>query len=358
MPEISLTPQTVRLFRSRFGQRVAVLHSGLTMAERADEYKRIQQGLADVVVGTRSAVFAPLEKIGLIVIDEEQEGAYASQQSPRYHARDIARARCHRHQALLLLASATPSVETFYQAQRGRIRLYTLTHRYLGNQLPKVQIVDSTQSYGFDISQELTAELLDNLKAGQQSILLLNRRGYHTAVRCNSCQEVVKCPNCSVALTYHSANHRLMCHYCGYSRDLDQDCPNCGSKLISYTGSGTQRIEDELHRLFPQAKILRMDLDTTMSRMSHETKFGEFAQGKVSNHGGDPDGCQRDSTSGCDAGGCAGSGPVDFSQDFRGCERAFSLLTQVVGRCAGRGRLPGRALIQTAVPQHPVILQA
>ena len=153
VPEISLTPQTVRLFRSRFGQRVAVLHSGLTMAERADEYRRIQQGLADVVVGTRSAVFAPLEKIGLIVIDEEQEGAYASQQSPRYHARDIARARCHRHQALLLLASATPSVETFYQAQRGRIRLYTLTHRYLGNQLPKVQIVDSTQSYGFDISQ-------------------------------------------------------------------------------------------------------------------------------------------------------------------------------------------------------------
>lgn len=316
VPEISLTPQTVRLFRSRFGQRVAVLHSGLTMAERADEYRRIQQGLADVVVGTRSAVFAPLEKIGLIVIDEEQEGAYASQQSPRYHARDIARARCHRHQALLLLASATPSVETFYQAQRGRIRLYTLTHRYLGNQLPKVQIVDSTQSYGFDISQELTAELMDNLKAGQQSILLLNRRGYHTAVRCNSCQEVVKCPNCSVALTYHSANHRLMCHYCGYSRDLDQDCPNCGSKLISYTGSGTQRIEDELHRLFPQAKILRMDLDTTMSRMSPRNQVWRVCTGQVSNHGGDSDGRQRTQLPGCDAGGCVGSGPVDFFAGF------------------------------------------
>ena len=357
VPEISLTPQTVRLFRSRFGQRVAVLHSGLTMAERADEYRRIQQGLADVVVGTRSAVFAPLEKIGLIVIDEEQEGAYASQQSPRYHARDIARARCHRHQALLLLASATPSVETFYQAQRGRIRLYTLTHRYLGNQLPKVQIVDSTQSYGFDISQELTAELLDNLKAGQQSILLLNRRGYHTAVRCNSCQEVVKCPNCSVALTYHSANHRLMCHYCGYSRDLDQDCPNCGSKLISYTGSGTQRIEDELHRLFPQAKILRMDLDTTMSRMSHETKFGEFAQGKYQIMVGTQMVAKGLNFPDVTLVGVLGADQSIFSQDFRGCERAFSLLTQVVGRC-GRGRLPGRALIQTAVPQHPVILQA
>ena len=310
-----------------------------------------------MVVGTRSAVFAPLEKIGLIVIDEEQEGAYASQQSPRYHARDIARARCHRHQALLLLASATPSVETFYQAQRGRIRLYTLTHRYLGNQLPKVQIVDSTQSYGFDISQELTAELLDNLKAGQQSILLLNRRGYHTAVRCNSCQEVVKCPNCSVALTYHSANHRLMCHYCGYSRDLDQDCPNCGSKLISYTGSGTQRIEDELHRLFPQAKILRMDLDTTMSRMSHETKFGEFAQGKYQIMVGTQMVAKGLNFPDVTLVGVLGADQSIFSQDFRGCERAFSLLTQVVGRC-GRGRLPGRALIQTAVPQHPVILQA
>ncbi len=204
-----------------------------------------------------------------------------------------------------------------------------------------MQIVDSTQSYGFDISQELTAELLDNLKAGQQSILLLNRRGYHTAVRCNNCQEVVKCPNCSVALTYHSANHRLMCHYCGYSRDLDQDCPNCGSKLISYTGSGTQRIEDELHRLFPQAKILRMDLDTTMSRMSHETKFGEFAQGKYQIMVGTQMVAKGLNFPDVTLVGVLGADQSIFSQDFRGCERAFSLLTQVVGRC-GRGRLPGR----------------
>ena len=241
VPEISLTPQTVELFGRRFGQHVAVLHSGLTMAERADEYKRIKQGLADVVVGTRSAVFAPVKKIGLIVIDEEQEGAYASQQAPRYHAREIARLRCRRHGALLLMASATPSVETFYQAKRGKIHLFTLSRRYLGSQLPKVQIVDMKQSFGFDISQELTAELADNLQAGQQSIVLLNRRGYHTAGQNLTCAATsaggaggVLRINCSVALTHtrgnHSANHRLMCHYCGYSRPLDQSCRNCGSQ--------------------------------------------------------------------------------------------------------------------------------
>ena len=357
VPEISLTPQTVRLFRSRFGQRVAVLHSGLTMAERTDEYRRIQQGLADVVVGTRSAVFAPLEKIGLIVIDEEQEGAYASQQSPRYHARDIARARCHRHQALLLLASATPSVETFYQAQRGRIRLYTLTHRYLGNQLPKVQIVDSTQSYGFDISQELTAELTDNLKAGQQSILLLNRRGYHTAVRCNSCQEVVKCPNCSVALTYHSANHRLMCHYCGYSRDLDQDCPNCGSKLISYTGSGTQRIEDELHRLFPQAKILRMDLDTTLTKHSHEKILAAFAAGEADILIGTQMIAKGHDYPNVTLVGIMAADLSLNADSFTAAETGFRLMLQAAGR-AGRRDDRGRVFLQTYQPQHYAVQYA
>ena len=357
VPEISLTPQTVELFGRRFGKHVAVLHSGLTMAERADEYKRIKQGLADVVVGTRSAVFAPVKKIGLIVIDEEQEGAYASQQAPRYHAREIARLRCRRHGALLLMASATPSVETFYQAKRGKIHLFTLSRRYLGSQLPKVQIVDMKQSFGFDISQELTAELADNLQAGQQSIVLLNRRGYHTAVRCNQCGEVLKCPNCSVALTYHSANHRLMCHYCGYSRPLDQSCPNCGSNLINCTGSGTQRIEDELHRIFPQASILRMDMDTTMSRMAHETKFNDFAQGKYQIMVGTQMVAKGLNFPEVTLVGVLNADQSIFSQDFRGCERAFSLLTQVVGRC-GRGKLPGRALIQTYSPDHPVILQA
>lgn len=357
VPEISLTPQTVELFGRRFGKRVAVLHSGLTMAERADEYKRIKQGLADVVVGTRSAVFAPLKDIGLIVIDEEQESAYASQQAPRYHARDIARVRGHRHRAMVLMTSATPSVETFYQAKRGRIHLLTLSKRYLGNQLPKVQIVDMSKSFGFDISQELTAELADNLQSGQQSIVLLNRRGYHTAVRCNACGEVLKCPNCSVALTYHTANQRLMCHYCGYSRPLDQQCPNCGSKLISCTGSGTQRIEDELHRIFPQASILRMDMDTTMSRMAHETKFGDFAQGKYQIMVGTQMVAKGLNFPQVTLVGVLGADQSIYSQDFRGCERAFSLLTQVVGRC-GRGQLPGRAIIQTYSPDHPVIRQA
>lgn len=357
VPEISLTPQTVELFSRRFGQKVAVLHSGLTMAERADEYKRIRKGLADVVVGTRSAVFAPLRDIGLIVIDEEQESAYASQSSPRYHARDIARARCRWHKAMLLLASATPSVETYYQAKRGRIHLVTLTKRYLGNQLPQVQIVDMSQSYGTDISQELTHELRDNLAAGQQSILLLNRRGYHTVVRCNECGEVAKCPNCSVALTYHHVNGQLMCHYCGYSRRLEENCPNCGSPLISYTGSGTQRIEDELHYIFPQAQILRVDMDTTMSRMSHETKFNDFAAGKYQIMVGTQMVAKGLNFPDVTLVGVLNADQSIYSQDFRGCERAFSLLTQVVGRC-GRGTLPGRALIQTASPDHPVIRQA
>ena len=357
VPEISLTPQTVELFSRRFGQRVAVLHSGLTMAERADEYKRIRKGLADVVVGTRSAVFAPLREIGLIVIDEEQESAYASQSSPRYHARDIAKARCRWHKAMLLLASATPGVETYYQAKRGRIHLVELTRRYLGNQLPKVQIVDMNQSYGFDISQELTAELAENLVAGQQSILLLNRRGYHTVVRCNGCGKVAKCPNCSVALTYHHANGQLMCHYCGYSRRMEENCPNCGSPLISYNGSGTQRIEDELHRIFPQTQILRVDMDTTMSRMSHETKFNDFAAGKYQIMVGTQMVAKGLNFPNVTLVGVLNADQSIYAQDFRGCERAFSLLTQVVGRC-GRGTLPGRALIQTASPDHPVIRQA
>lgn len=357
VPEISLTPQTVELFGKRFGQKVAVLHSGLTVAQRADEYKRIKKGLADVVVGTRSAVFAPLEQIGLIVMDEEQEGAYASQSAPRYHARDVARVRCRYHKAMLLLSSATPSVESFYQAQKGKLHLVMLKTRYLGNQLPKVQIVDMNNSYGFDISQELTAELADNLAAGQQSIILLNRRGYHTAVRCFSCGEVVKCPNCSVALTYHHANQRLMCHYCGYSMQLSQNCPNCGSELMSFSGSGTQRVEDELHRIFPNAQILRMDLDTTMSRMAHETKFREFAQGKYQIMVGTQMVAKGLNFPNVTLVGVLNADQSIYSQDFRGCEKTFSLLTQVVGRC-GRGTLPGRALIQTLSPDHPVIEQA
>lgn len=328
------------------------------MAERADEYRRIQQGLADVVVGTRSAVFAPLEKIGLIVIDEEQEGAYASQQSPRYHARDIARARCHRHQALLLLASATPSVETFYQAQRGRIRLYTLTHRYLGNQLPKVQIVDSTQSYGFDISQELTAELLDNLKAGQQSILLLNRRGYHTAVRCNSCQEVVKCPNCSVALTYHSCQPPDECHYCRLFPPIwTRIVPTAAASSSATPAAGPSASRTNCTACFRRQRFCGWIWTPPCPVCLHETKFGEFAQGKYQIMVGTQMVAKGLNFPDVTLVGVLGADQSIFSQDFRGCERAFSLLTQVVGRC-GRGRLPGRALIQTAVPQHPVILQA
>ena len=214
VPEISLTPQTVEVFQRRFGRRVAVMHSGLTMGERVDEYKRIRQGVADVVIGTRSSVFAPLDNIGLIVMDEEQEKCYQSELSPKFHARDVAKWRCSYHKAMLLLSSATPSVESFYQAKSGKYHLLSRKERYHGGRLPDVNIVDMSDQYGAIFSQQLIMEIQSNLKKKQQTILLMNRRGYHTIVKCSQCGEVATCPNCSVALTYHSVNGKLMCHYC------------------------------------------------------------------------------------------------------------------------------------------------
>jgi len=357
VPEISLTPQTVEVFQKRFGRRVAVMHSGLTMGERVDEYKRIRNGDADVVIGTRSAVFAPLDNIGLIVMDEEQERCYQSELSPKFHARDVAKWRCAYHKAMLLLSSATPSVESFYQAQKGKYHLVSLKERYHGGRLPDVNIVDMSDQYGAIFSQQLILEIQNNLKNKQQTILLMNRRGYHTIVKCSQCGEVAMCPNCSVAMTYHAVNGHLMCHYCGHTQSLRDACTACGSKLLRYGGAGTQKVEEELALLFPEARVLRMDMDTTMSRDSHEKKFAAFARGDYDIMVGTQMVAKGLNFPNVTLVGVLNADQSLFAQDFRCYENTFSLLTQVIGRC-GRGSKAGRAYIQTTDPNHYVLEQA
>ena len=358
VPEIALTPQTIQRFHQRFGRRVAVLHSGLSLGERADEWQRIRQGQADIVVGTRSAVFAPLDRLGLIVMDEEQEHTYQSESAPRFHARDVARLRVRYHHAHLVLASATPSVESFYLAKEGRYQLVTLPERFTGSKLPDVYVIDmGSQPKGAILSEPLLAELYYNLEHRQQSILLLNRRGYSTVVQCSMCGQVASCPNCSIPLTYHAANGQLMCHYCGYTRELKDECPLCGSSYIRHSGVGTQQLQELLQEQFPQAKILRMDADTTMSRYAHEKQFARFAAGEYDMMVGTQMVAKGLDFANVTLVGVVAIDQALYADDFRGYERAFSLLTQVVGRC-GRGNLPGRALIQTFSPENPVIAQA
>lgn len=358
VPEISLTPQTIDGFQRRFGQRVAVLHSALTLAERLDEWKRIKAGEADIVVGTRSAVFAPLPNIGLIVMDEEQEGSYHSQRPPRYHAREVAKFRCARHGAQLLLCSATPSVESYYHAKMKRYHLFTLKQRYSAFGLPDVYVIDMRDELaatgGAFLSRLLCEELAINLQRGEQSILLMNRRGYHSVSRCISCSETVSCPSCSVPLTYHSANQRLMCHYCGHSQSAVKDCPKCGAQYMSFAGAGTQKIEEQLSSLFPDARILRMDMDTTMSRFAYEQHFTDFAAGGYDIMIGTQMVAKGLDFPNVTLVGVLSADQALYAQDFRSFERANALLTQVVGRC-GRAGLPGRAYIQTFTPENPVI---
>ncbi|HIT18348.1 MAG TPA: primosomal protein N' [Candidatus Fimivivens faecavium] len=358
VPEIALTPQTVARFTARFGDRVAVIHSSLSMSERLGEWRRIREGKADVVVGTRSAVFAPLGNIGLIVIDEEQEHTYHSEASPRYHARDIAKIRAKRHGAQLLLCSATPSVESFYQAKAGKLHLFTLEERYSGGELPPVKVVDMREAplaaYSTAISEELSEELSQNLREKQQSILLLNRRGYHTMLKCSKCGEAARCPNCSIPLTYHAANGRLMCHWCGYSGPEQKTCSACGSEMLRYAGVGTQKAEEELRALFPEARILRMDLDTTMSRFSHQKLFGAFAAGDYDIMIGTQMVAKGLDFPNVTLVGVLSADQSLYTEDFRGYEKTFSLITQVVGRC-GRAEKPGRAVIQTFTPDNRVL---
>ena len=357
VPEIALTPQTLNLFHRRYGRDVAVFHSALSAGQRLDEWKRVKRGEVKIVIGTRSAVFAPLDNLGLVIIDEEQEHTYKSEQTPRYNAKDVAKFRCAYHKSLLVLASATPSVETFANAQSGRYTLNKLTKRYSEAQLPEVRIIDMCTDALSDssfFSRELAERLGDNLKNGRQSILLMNRRGYNTFATCKSCGYVFTCPSCSISMTYHHANGRLMCHYCGYSEQFTTKCPECGSENVRYSGFGTQKIEDELASLFPEARILRMDADSTMSRHSHEQKLNAFANKEYDILLG-----TQMVAKGLDfenvtlVGVISADGQLN-NDDFRSQERTFDLLTQVVGR-AGRGKYKGTAVIQTMNPENEVI---
>lgn len=361
VPEISLTAQTLSIFHKRYGKKVAVLHSGLSVGERLDEWKRIRSGEAQIAVGTRSAVFAPFERLGLIIMDEEQEGTYKSECTPRYHARDVARFRCAHHAALLVLASATPAIETYTAAKSGRFSLNCLTQRYGNARLPEVIPVDmrreAAQGNTGAVSGRLLYELESNLNDGRQSILLMNRRGYHTFVSCRSCGHVLTCPNCSISLTYHRANGRLVCHYCGYSEPFRTDCPSCGGEAVRYSGTGTQKLEEELSQILPKARILRMDADTTMARFAHEKGLAAFAGGSYDILLGTQMVAKGLNFENVTLVGVISADQSLYNDDYRSLEKTFALLTQVVGR-SGRGKYPGRAVIQTTAPEHPVIRMA
>jgi primosomal protein N' (replication factor Y) len=358
VPEISLTPQTISIFRARYGAGVAVFHSGLTLAERLDEWKRVRRGEASIAVGTRSAVFAPLDNIGLIIMDEEQESTYKSEASPRFHARDVAKYRCAYHKALLVLSSATPSVESYYHAQKGRYTLNTLPSRYGKAELPQVEIVDMNEELEHGnrsiFSSKLQEALQKNLEEGKQSILLLNRRGFNTFVSCRACGHVLTCPNCSITLTYHAANNRLMCHYCGFSIPFTKECPTCHEEQVHYTGFGTQRAQQQLAELFPQARILRLDADSTMTRFAYDKKLKRFAEGEYDMLVGTQMVAKGLDFENVTLVGVLSADQALYGDDFRSYERAFDLLTQVVGR-SGRGRFRGKAIIQTFTPENKVI---
>ena len=357
VPEISLTPQMILRLKSQFGRRVAVQHSALNHTERLLQWQMIQDGGADIVVGTRSAIFSPLENIGLIIIDEEQEHTYRSESAPRYSAHEVARQRAAENGALLLLASATPSTESFYAAQHGRTQLVRLTQRYGGNPLPTVQIVDMRAELAAGNPREISLSLEDairrNLDAGKQTILLLNRRGYQTMAQCEDCREVLKCTKCSVPMVYHKAAHKVLCHYCGSQMAPPTVCPTCGGKL-QYRGFGTQKAEEELAKLFPDARVLRMDQDSTAAKDAHEKLLARFA-----NHEYDIMVGTQMVAKGLDFEdvtlvGVLGIDSLLFAQGFRAYENVFSLITQVVGR-SGRARDPGFAIIQTTDPDNPVL---
>ncbi len=359
VPEISLTPQMVERFVGRFGKDVAVIHSGLSYGERFDQWNKIKHGEVSVVVGARSAIFAPFDNIGIIILDEEHESSYKSEIAPRYHAREIAKKRASDSNAPLLLASATPSVESYYKAKSGDYRLFEMNKRYNQIELPKAKIVDM-RSELFDlknisvISTHLANEIQKNLESGEKTILFLNRRGYNTFVSCRECGYVLECDQCSIAMTYHKITDSLTCHYCGKTQANVSVCPSCGSTHIKFFGTGTQKIEDELNRLFPEAKVLRMDFDTTSKKGTHEAILNKFKNGEADILLG-----TQMVTKGLDfhdvtlVGVLAADTALNID-DFRANERSFSLITQVCGR-AGRGELPGRAIIQTYQPENSTI---
>lgn len=360
VPEIALTPQMIATFRSRFGERVAILHSRLSDGERYDEWMRVAQGGAGVVLGARSALFAPLSNPGLIIIDEEHEPSYKQEENPRYHARTVALHLAGEHGAVVVLGSATPSLESFSAAVRGDFQLLRMDERIEGRPLPAVCLVDMREELrqgnrGF-FSRSLLLAVQKRLARGEQVILFLNRRGFATIVVCRECGLVVKCPHCDVSLTYH-ANGRLLCHYCNHTAPAPAVCPDCGSKQIGYFGAGTQKIEQEVRRLFPQARVLRLDSDTTTRKGSHREILNAFRQG-----GADILIGTQMIAKGLDIPTVTLVGVVNADTslhmpDFRASERTFQLLTQVAGR-AGRGDLGGEAIVQTYQPEHYAVQTA
>ncbi len=357
VPEIALTPQMLSIFHKRYGKAVAVFHSGLSLGERNDEYKRADRGEASIVIGTRSAVFAPLHNLGLVIMDEEQEHTYKSERTPRYHAKQVANFRCKYNKALLLLTSATPSVESYTAALNGRYKLCELTERYGDAKLPQVITVDmkaEAKENKSPVSNTLKELIQQNLDNHKQTILLINRRGFNTFIACNSCGHVITCPNCSISLTYHSNNNRLMCHYCGYSKPLDHICPECGENSVRYSGYGTQRIEDALKFLFPTARVLRMDADTTSRKFSHQKLFDAFSNGEYDILIG-----TQMVAKGLDFPNVTLVGVVNadnslYDENYTAQEKSFDLITQVVGR-SGRRDASGKAVIQTVNPLNQII---
>lgn len=357
VPEIALTPQLMRLVSSHFGGRAAMLHSSLRIGERYDEWKRVRSGEAKVVIGTRSAVFAPAQDLGLIILDEEQEHTYKSQNAPRYHAREVAIWRGAKEKALVLLGSATPSIESMYRAKSGEYDLYRLVERYNQHALPAVELADMRQELkngnGGTVSRRLLQELQSRAEKGEQAILFLNRRGNSRFVVCVDCGDVPQCPRCSVSLTYHSANRRLMCHYCGYSEPVKETCPVCGGHRKP-VGAGTQRVEQELSKLLPESKLLRMDADTVTAANNHDAILQRFRNEKIPILLG-----TQMVAKGLDFPNVTLVGVLDadlslYVDHFRAAETTFSMITQVVGR-AGRGGVEGSALIQTMTPENKIL---
>lgn len=358
VPEIALTPQMLSIFVKRYGDKVAVFHSALSLGQRMDEWKRVKNGQATIVIGTRSAVFAPVRNLSAIIIDEEQEHTYKSEKSPRFHARDLAKFRASYNNALLVLASATPSLESYSAAQSGRYELLKLSKRYGEAVLPEVKTVDMRRELlGGNtsvLSRELNTAIYDALNEGNQAIVLLNRRGHNTYISCHSCGYIASCPNCSVSMTYHSANRRVMCHYCGYSEAVSENCPSCNTGKLSFMGMGTQRVEQELKACFPDASILRFDADTTSHRGAFSEHLTDFANGKYDIMLGTQMVAKGLDFPKVAVVGVLGADSAMNSNDYRSFERSFSLLTQVFGR-AGRGRVKGVAIIQTTDPESNLI---
>ncbi len=361
VPEISLTPQTISIFNNRYNGKIAVFHSAMSLGQRMDEWKRIRNGEALIAIGTRSAVFAPFSNLGLIIMDEEHEHTYKSEQSPRFHARDVAHFRSAYHKCLFLMASATPSVRTYSNALLGKYTLCTLKNRYGNAALPEVLTVDMRKEMRNGNNGILSGELYDEISKaidnGKQAIVLLNRRGHNTYVSCPSCNYVASCPNCSVSLTYHSANKRLMCHYCGYSEPLSSKCPECENENMRFSGAGTQKAQEELSLLFPEARILRLDADSTLARGSFSEHLNDFSQGKYDIMLGTQMVAKGLDFPNVTVVGVIGADSSALSSDYRSTERTFTLLTQVIGR-AGRGDDSGVAVIQTNEPESSIITLA